>query len=114
YSAAGFLLIVGLGAFISQAPGPASARAGGVRAWLAAGPAIQPATWCRPLHVFVPRPGFMPTLGTANHVLLARGFPPRPPASQPRAVRLWLSVVRRAVRFVPPDPVCGTSGRGTV
>jgi len=115
-SATGVAVIVGLAAFISRAPDPAVPRTGAIRVWLAAGPLARPssATWCRPLHVFFRKPGFRPTLQTANAVLLASGFPPRPPASRPRAALLWLSVVSRARTFVAPDPVCGTNGRSTV
>jgi hypothetical protein len=62
--------------------------------------------------VFAPAPGFRPLLATGSE-LLANGFPPRPPASDLAGSRDWRYAVRRAVRFVPPNPVCG-GVRGTV
>lgn len=113
---AGLAIVAGLAAFITRAPIPALARTSAIRAWLEPGSAsaAQPAAWCRPLHVFIPRPGFRPTPRTPDSVLLANGFPPRPPAALPRALLAWISVVSQARRFVAPDPVCGTTGRGTV
>jgi Peptidase A4 family len=68
---------------------------------------------CQPLRVFAPASGFRP-LHAAPAALIANGFPPRPPASDQAGLRSWQDAVGRAVRFVPPDPVCGTTGRGTV
>ena len=124
------IVITGIAGLAARMPasGPFSPSLGHA----ALGSLIQSASWCQPLRLLMPRPNLRaaPTASDAlltsdtlltRHALLtndalvrANGFPPRPPASRPRTVRRWLSVVSRARTFVPPDPVCGTSTRGPV
>jgi hypothetical protein len=91
YFAAALAVIPNIVAFSSGAPAPPRA------------------TWCQPLRVFNPVTDLRTERAAGQDWLAANGFPPRPPASRPDAVRLWLNVISRARRFVAPDPVCGTS-----
>jgi Peptidase A4 family len=113
YSVASFLFVLGVTGFTSRVPEPAAVRVDAIRAWFADNQ-VGPGTWCRPVRAFPPAAGFRPTLATADAVLFANGFPPRPPAWQRRAARLWLKAVGRARTFVAPDPVCGSRRRSTI
>jgi hypothetical protein len=69
--------------------------------------------WCKPLKVFLPKPGFRP-LRASDSQLRANGFPARPPASQPGALAVWKRVAGHARHFSVPHPVCGTTRHSVI
>jgi hypothetical protein len=60
---------------------------------------------CKTLKVFHPPAGFKPLTATAAQ-LRAAGYPPRPPQSDPAALRTWTTAVNRPLHFSAPHPVC--------